>query len=536
MIAVSNGWVNAHKETLLPEMFLEITCEATDPSLQRDANVSSNNEAYFSETDAVIYDIDKKQETIASLELGLWGLDGTFSYLDDDIGDAGYVSASVSLANNNTFSTTPTIEITFPTLRQVLIPGLTITWSEAYGEWATRFRVTVYNGDIQLNQRTVVDNQSITSTIWMDMVDYTRITIEILEWSHPNHRARCTDVFLGIKSVYYKEDLMGFDHTQSADLLSASLPKNEITFRLRNEDNRWNPDNPTGVEQYLLEQQEVRLRYGMTVDGQTEWIKGGTFWLSEWSTPHNGLEATFVARDAIEFMQETYTGPMTGTLYDIAVAAFEQADLPSLATGEQRWYVTGGMLEAYSVDLSEDPPEMTIAEALQMVAHAGNCVFYQDRDGVVRIEPWNTNYSGFMIDQHVSYSHPEYEFTKPVKSVSVAYGEDRAVVPVADRGEVQTVDNEFITTRPHALAVGERAREILESRKVISGDFRADVRLDALDPIIVTSKYATNIVAITDVSYSTTGGAFRGSYTGRVVSLALQTEDRYSDEFYVGEI
>ena len=536
MIAVSNGWVNAHKETLLPEMFLEITCEATDPSLQEDATVSTNNEAYFSETAELVNDTDKDQETIASLELGLWGLDGTFSYLDDDIEDPGYVSSSVSLASNSTFSTVPTIEISFPTLRQVLIPGLTITWSEAYGEWATQFRVTSYNGDVQLNQVVVTDNTSITTQVWMDMVDYTRITIEILAWSHPNHRARCTDIFLGIKSVYYKEDLMGFEHTQSADLLSAVLPKNEITFRLRNEDNRWNPDNPTGVEQYLLEQQEIKVRYGMTVDGQTEWIKGGTFWLSEWSTPHNGLEATFVARDAIEFMNQTYTGTFNGTLYEIAVAAFEQADLPALDTGEQRWSVEGAMLEAYSVDLSADPPELTIAEVLQMVAHAGNCVFYQDRDGVVRIEPWNTAYSGFMIDQHVSYSHPEYEFTKPVKSISVGYGDERAVVAVADRGEIQTVDNEFITGRTHALAVGEKAREILESRKVISGDFRADVRLDALDPIIVTSKYATNIVAITDVSYSTTGGAFRGTYTGRVVSLALQTEARYSGEFYVGEI
>jgi len=35
---------------------------------------------------------------------------------------------------------------------------------------------------------------------------------------------------------------------------------------------------------------------------------------------------------------------------------------------------------------------------------------------------------------------------------------------------------------------------------------------------------------------STTGGGFKGTYSGRVVSLALQTEKFYSGEIFVGEI
>ena len=61
------------------------------------------------------------------------------------------------------------------------------------------------------------------------------------------------------------------------------------------------------------------------------------------------------------------------------------------------------------------------------------------------------------------------------------------------------------------------------------------MRLDCLDPIIVTSKYASNVIAVTEVRYSTTGGAFRGKYTGRVVSINLEPEIKYSGEFYAGE-
>lgn len=536
MIAVSNGWAAAHKETLLLETFVEITYAATDPDLQEAAEVTGVSEAYFSEPETLVDGTKKNSEKYGALELGLWGLDGSFEYLDGSVEDPGYVSAAISNLNGDFTSNIPTINISFPTVRTEAIPGLTITWSQTYKEWAVDYRVTAYNGNTQLAQTTVTGNTDITSVMWLAMEGYSRISIEILRWSHPNHRARCIEIFMGVQTVYTKTDLMGYEHSQSVDLLSAALPKNEITFRLRNEDNRWNPDNPTGVEQYLLERQEIKVRYGMDVDGEVEWIPGGTFWLSEWSTPANGLEATFTARDAIEFMGEIYTGPTSGTLYEIAVAAFEQADLPLQESGEVR-YVVSAALQNMTTNFGADSQEYTVANILQMVAHAANCVFYQDRDGVVYIEPWNTTYSGYMIDQNISYTHPEYSFNKPLKAISVGYGGDqRAVVAVADRGEVQTVDNVMLVTQADALRVGERAREVLESRKTISGDFRADVRLDALDPVIVTSKYASNIIAITDIQYSTTGGAFRGTYTGRVVSLALQTESVYSGEIYSGEI
>lgn len=536
MIHVSNGWIAAHEGTLLPENFIEITYSVTDPSLAEAATATSNSETDFSETEELVDGTNKASEKYGSLEFGLWGLDGSYSYLTDSVNDPGYVSGVVS-EEDCSFTTIPTISIDFPVVRQETIPGLTINWSTVYNEWAVDYRVSAYRGDTLLAQTTVTGNTETTSIAQLAMVGYSRITIEILKWSHPNHRARCIAVFMGIAKIYTKQDLMGYDHTQSVDLLSAVLPKNEITFRLRNEDNRWNPDNPTGSEQYLVERQEIRVRYGMTVGGEVEWIDGGTFWLSEWNTPANGLEATFTARDALEFMGEVYTGDREGTLFEIAVAAFEQANLPLQDNGDVR-YVVSDTLKNYRADFSADSQEYTVAEVLQMVAHAGDCVFYQDRSGVVHVEPWNAAYSGYRIDQKVSYSHPEYTFNKPLKAISVSYGENlKAVVPVADRGEVQTIESPMVTTYDTARRVGERARKILESRKTISGDYRADVRLDALDPVIVTSKYASNVVAITDISYSMSGGgAFRGNYTGRVVSLALQAENVYANEIYAGEI
>lgn len=536
MIAVSNEWRAMQNQTLLPEMFVEVTYTATEPGLQWDAMVSGNNPESFSDASQIVSIEEKNSEKYATLDYGAWGLDGSYSYSDGTPNNPGYVDSNYSTDGGvMEESSIPTITISFPERREAVIPGLTITWSEVFGCWATSFRVSAYNSTGLLAQTTITNNTSIVSEVWLDLVDYTSIVIEVLSWSHPYQRVRCIDIRLGIKVVYTKTDLLSYSHNQSVDLLSAALPKNEISFSLRNDDNRWNPDNPTGSEKYLLEQQELRIRYGMDINGTTEWIKGGTFWLSEWSTPSNGLEATFTARDVTSLMVATYTGIRTGTLYDVAVAAFEEVDLPIMDNGSKR-YVVDDSLKLIETDFSNNTQEYSIAEVLQMVANASACVFYQDRNGMVYIKPWEKSYSGYVIDQNVSYAHPEYTINKPLKAVSVSYGENlRTSVTVGSNGEVQTVDNPLVVNEKTALLVGENTKEILMNRKVISGDFRTDLLLDALDNIVVTSKYASNIIGITDISYSTTGGAFKGEYTGRVVSVELSSSSVYSGELYVGE-
>ena len=301
---------------------------------------------------------------------------------------------------------------------------------------------------------------------------------------------------------------------------------------MRNDKNQWNPDSPENFEKYLLEEQKVTLRYGMDVNGTVEWINGGVFWLSEWSTPSNGMEASFTARDAFTFMTDVYTGTLTGTLYDIAVAALNQTN--QISTLE---YIVHDSLKSISTDLSSSNPEYTVAQVLQLVAHAGCCVLYQDREGVIHVEPRSDLYSGYMIEPDICYSHPEYEIGKPLRALSVAYGEDqKVVVSVANRGETQTIENPMIQTEEDARAVAEAARNILTNRKVISGDYRSDMRLDVLDNIIVVSKYASNIICVTDVTYSTTGGGIKGTYRGRVSDAKLNSVKRYSGEFYSNEI
>lgn len=513
MILVSDGWKNAHKQLLLPETFIEISYSVTEPGLQQEALATATMEENYSAAESLTDTLTVDRDKYSTLEWNFWGLDGSFAYFDGQPDSPGYVSNVLS-GEDAKFTALPTIHITFLNKHTELIPGVTITWSETFSEWAARFRVAAYYGDSLVAEKIVEDNAAPISQVWVDLEGYNRIEIEVLEWSHPQHRARVAQVYLGIQAIYTKDDLLGYTHTQSVDLLSAALPKNEITFRLRNEDSRWNPENPSGAERYLMERQEVKVKYGMRLGEATEWIEGGHFWVSGWATPANGIEATFTARDAIEFMGEKYTGPISGTLYAIATSAFQQADLPMSDTGIARYWVDG-RLGQYSTTIEG---ENTIAEVLQKVAHMACCVLFQDRDGIMRLEPRGELLTDYEITQALSYSHPEFEITKPLKAVEVGYGEGHSLTVAAGTvGEVQTVNNDFIQTEDDARRVATATAELLKGRKTISGEYRADPRLDALDIVTVESKFATNTVVISEIEYSTTGGGLYGKFTGRLV-------------------
>lgn len=538
MISVSNTWRAAQTQTLLPEMFVEIVYKVTEPELQNKASVSANNPEEFSNVAQLLDLTTKNSEAYATLDYGCWGLNGNFGYFDGSPVDPGYVDVNYSTDDGvMAVRPYPTITINFAERQKVAIPGLIITWNETFGGWATDFRVIVRN-DVGIQAETTVKgNTDIKSTVVLDIVDYSSIIIEVLKWSHPYQRVRCMEIQLGIEKVYTKDDLLGYEHTQSVDLLSATLPQSSIKFQLRNDDGRWNPDNPQGFERYLMEQQEVEVRYGMDIDGTTEWIDGGVFWLNEWSTPSNGLEVVFTAGDVFDLMVNNYTGTFTGSLYDIAIAALEEAELPVLSDGSVRYFVDE-RLKDITVDLATEDKTYLICEILQMVAHAACCVLYQDRKGVVHIEPWDKTYTDYRIEPHMSYSHPEYSVNKPMKAVSVGYGtEDGSVlIDVNNKGETQTISNPFICTEEDALRVGNNAKNLLENRKVISGDFRADLRMDVLDTVLVVSKYASNAIGVTNITYSTTGGSFKAKYTGRVISIALEPAKYYSGELISGEV
>lgn len=531
MQTVSENWKSAHKQTLLNESYVEVSLDVADPDALADASSRDNGAVYISDASTVVSEVKNNARPYCTLEQNLWVLNGERKAIPvSDYGGSGYVgdvlSNEVCVFDNKV----PVITLNFSKVFTNPVPGITITWSPTYGEFADSFVVMVYRNNTVVATREVVGNRSLKSLVMMDIVNYNRIDILITKWCLPHHRARVEEIFVGVNKVYSKTDLFNYSHSQSVSPVSTALPKNEITFAVDNAEGEYNPYNEQGLAKYLIERQEVKARYGLKLnDGTVEWIPGGTFYLSEWYAKQNGLTAEFTARDLLEFMsdickdEEHDLSPRT--LYDLAEKVLTDANLPLNKDGSVKWVIDESLK---SITTDAPLPADTLANCLQLIANAGMCVLYQDRNGILRIEPLKEDVTDYKIDSFNSYSKSEVTLGKPIKYVEMkvyfySMGEKgiesstgAAGAWCGESGESIVVDNPLITDSVWAIEVGRWMGVHLGHRMTLASTWRADVRLDVLDIVTNENQYNTSSVRMTDVKF-TYNGAFRGTGEGKVI-------------------
>lgn len=530
MQIVSEQWKNAHRQTLLNEGFVEISLDVADPDALAAASPSDNGAIYISNSSELTDGVDKSPTPYCTLEQNLWVLNGARKAVPENTeGSEGFVSDAMSDETCVFLDKIPTLTIDFNSKFDTLIPGVTITWSATYNEFATEFLVRAYLGDSVVAEREVLDNRAVKSLVMVDIVGYDKIVVYVKKWCLPYHRARVEEIFVGMNKVYSKSDLFNYSHAQSVSPVSTALPKNEIQFSINNVDGEYNPHNEEGMAKYLTARQEVKTRYGLKRDDNTiEWIKGGTFYLSEWYAKQNGLTAEFTARDILEFMSTDYieTHNLTSrSLYNLAEMVLLAAELPLNSDGTVKWRIDESLKSKYS---TAPLPNDTLANCLQIIANAGECVIYQDRGGTLHIEPLKLDDTDYTISPFNSYTKPEITLTKQLKQVDVKVYTytvgDRGMesvttnvtVNVGLTGEVITVDNPLVTDVDMARSLATWMATHLGHRMTLDTSWRADVRLDALDIVTSQNAYNTSRVRITDVEFKY-NGAFRGTGKGKVI-------------------
>lgn len=530
MQTVSENWKSAHKQTLLNESYVEVSLDIADPDALADVSSQDNGAVYISGTSQVVSEVDKNAAPYCTLEQNLWVLNGERKAIPvSDYGGSGYVGDVLSDEVCVFTEKMPLITLNFTKVFDHFIPGITITWSPTYGEFADTFIVTAYKGDTIVARKEVDGNRSVKTLVMMDIVNYDRIVIMVRKWCLPYHRARVEEIFVGMNKVYSKTELFDYSHSQSVNPVSTSLPKTEIKFSIGNADGEYNPYNEQGMAKYLMARQEVKARYGMKLnDGSVEWIKGGTFYLSEWYAKQNGLTAEFTARDLLEFMSATYEENhdlSSRTLYDLAELVLSAADLPLNDDGTVKWIIDESLK---SITTTAPLPKDTLANCLQVIANAAECVLYQDRTGTLRIEPLKSDDTDYKIDLFNSYSKSEITVAKSIKQVTVKVHHytigDKGVestttdvaVVVGSVGETVVVNNPLIVDDDRASAIGAWVGTHLGHRTTLDSSWRVDVRLDALDIVTNENSYNTNKVRMTDVEFKF-NGAFRGTGEGKVI-------------------
>ncbi len=527
----SEKWLKQYNSTLVPEMFVQITYHASDDKAQSDAIASSGSQVVFSDV-SDITDLDNLPSAkYATGEPNLWILDGSCDILpsSEPYKNAGYVSLeNVSDANH------PIVTFSFSKTHEEKIPGITIVWSELFNEYATSFKVSAYNGSSLLQEKQIDDNTSVESSVDFEITGYNSIVIEILSWCIPNHRARIEQVEFGQRVRFNKEDLLSYSHESKRDPISGQLSKDSISFSVNNSDQKWNPINPGGLYQYLYERQAVFVKYGMELDGETEWINGGKFYLSNWNTPSNGITASFEARDALVFLSDSpYTGRKSGTLYEMCYDALELLDVTGIS------YFINENLKNYSTDFSSSNSSYKNSDVLQLAANAAGMALYQTRDGEIRVDwvPFSPEdkSSIYEISEMNNFEYPEISFSNKLKNISYSVNGASKTYPAGATGDgvTQSVSNSLLSDSIIAQPKNAltESYKVLSNRRIATLSYRASPHNDALDFVKLNHQfgYSSNLL-ITDVKY-TFNGCFKGSVAGYMIedvsSLQIDQSEIY---------
>ena len=519
MVEVSDKWKEKFNETLVPESFVEITCGITEPGINKKATIVTSSAAPFSTFHNIALSDNASISRYSTGEPNLTVLDGSCSIVPSSppYGTTGFLSAEIFDDSNH-----PVIRLELPSENKSSVPGVSICWSTVFGEYATDFSVSAYLGTSKLKTVTVNGNKSVRSDVEAELSGFDAIEIEVLKWCLPDRRVRVEQVKIGRYLVFDKTKILSYSHSSARDPISGQLSQESISVSLDNSDRTWDSVNPQGIYKYIYERQPVTVRYGMDVDGKTEWVSGGMFFLSEWSVPANSIEASFQARDAFLYLSSTkYTGRKYGTLYEMCYDALE------LLEADEITFDISDELKNYSTDITSDESAYHNSDILQLAANAAGMALYQTRDGVIKINRvYGSDASNPVLDIPVlnNYSWPEITFAQNMLNVVTTVGNATYAYPEnpSGKGVSQTLSNVMLTK--DILAKSRNALTesygVLSNRRKASLTYRASPTIDALDMVKIHHQFNYDAVLLaTNVKY-TFNGCFKGTVEGYMMADA----------------
>lgn len=535
MVEVSDKWKEKFNETLVPESFVEITCGITEPGINKKATIVTSSAAPFSTFHNIALSDNASISRYSTGEPNLTVLDGSCSIVPSSppYGTTGFLSAEIFDDSSH-----PVIRLELPSENKSSIPGVSICWSTAFNEYATDFSVSAYLGAKKLKTVTVNGNKSIRSDVEVELSGFDAVELEVLKWCLPDRRVRVEQVKIGRYLVFDKTKILSYSHSSARDPISGQLSQESISFSLDNSDRTWDSVNPQGIYKYIYERQPVTVRYGMDVDGKTEWVSGGMFFLSEWSVPANSIEASFQARDAFLYLSSTkYTGRKYGTLYEMCYDALE------LLEADEITFDISDELKDYSTDITSDESTYHNSDILQLAANAAGMALYQTRDGVIKINRvYGADTSNPVLDIPVlnNYSWPEITFAQNMLNVVTTVGNATYAYPEnpSGKGVSQTLSNVMLTK--DILAKSRNALTesygVLSNRRKASLTYRASPTIDALDMVKIHHQFNYDAVLLaTNVKY-TFNGCFKGTVEGYMMADAQAISlDHTSEQLDWGE-
>ena len=317
----------------------------------------------------------------------------------------------------------------------------------------------------------------------------------------------CND---GTYPIIGNQKLISFNYNKSGDTLSGILTQDTITFTIDNSDGRftYNPENDRfTLAPILITCGFFRPDYSI-VDG----ISGGRYYVSDVDATNN--KTTFIAKTILGFMK-TQVGDLTGTAAEVVAAVIEAAELDDAVPSDDISYSLDSSLNSVDIEIRASD-NYTQAEVLQLIANACGCVLYTDRIGTIVIKPLEQFTENYVLSGKISYEFPKVKVLEKTGRINMYYDHGSGYVStnstIRQSGATQTVTNPAIVDDFDAMdALWHMFQFNQVARKRITGNFRADPRIDLFDVVAVPYLNKVAVCCITKINF-TFNGAWRGTY------------------------
>lgn len=366
MYQTSQEYKESMKRPVRNQSYMKIQLGLINQEAQQTAGLSDTNKYNdFSDAESIF-----NQHTVrryATYESNFWKANGISFFLPEKKSDY----RKDGITSTNLFEESFHVKFVFGCGKSD-IKGLTIKFGRNY---PTKFTIVTDNA-------TSFEYENTEELFKSDDVFENTESIELVitEMNVPNARVRIDYIIFGLGLEYDDEWISEASSNTTLSAINEDLPESEFKVTLCNDDQLFNVDNPSSDINFLESGQKVNVMMGyMLDDGNIEWIKMHSLYVSEWSADDSS--ATITAVDILKYLDEKYYKGIYYedgiSLYDLAVLVLTDAGL-----NEDEYYIDSYMKKVY---VHNPLPNVTHKEALQIIANAGRCIMDYDRNGKIRI-------------------------------------------------------------------------------------------------------------------------------------------------------
>lgn len=390
MQLASKEYIEAMKQPFRNREYIKVTIGVINSDAQNNAVLDDETKlTYFSDRKKPFegYTVDK---IYAVAEQDFSRVDGTMYFLPRE--NEGYTFYNNGIVTKDLLGA---VHVSFGGLTGLDIKGLTIDFGEYY---PTNFTVETDSGikSYTNDKKLFVTEDAFDGTSF--------IIIRPSAMVNGQGRLRIHQMLMGISNTFTSDKVMSCSLKEYVSPITDTIPSLDISITIENQDLYYSPDNPESAIAYMEIGQELKVAFGydVTGNGDIEWLAETTGYLNTWSA--NDVQAQFTATDRFYQLTDTYYKGVYRekgiTLYDLARDVFYDAGIKD----EREFYIDPYLKR---ITVYNPLPPVKHSEALQIIANAGRCALYENRQNKIHMK------SSFVPDMQASANNKtEYSSLK----------------------------------------------------------------------------------------------------------------------------